>query len=47
MRETDIGFVASLMNALAEATIDFVVIDPKNADQHRIAGFEAMWRMLA
>ncbi|MDQ0391275.1 TetR/AcrR family transcriptional regulator [Labrys monachus] len=47
MRDSEIGFVASLVNALAEATIDFLVIDPKNADQHRIAGFEAMWRMLA
>ena len=46
MRDVPLGFVATLMNALAEATIDYTIGDPANAEQHRIAGFDAMWRML-
>ena len=46
MRDVPLGFVATLMNALAEATIDYMIGDPANAKQHRTAGFEAMWRML-
>lgn len=45
MRDAPLGFVAALMNALAEATIDFIISDPAHADRHRIAGFDAMWRM--
>ena len=36
-----------LMNALAEATIDFIIRDPANADKHGMAGFEALWRIVA
>ena len=42
-----LGFVVALMNGMADATIDFVIRDPANADRHRMAGFDAMWRMLA
>jgi AcrR family transcriptional regulator len=47
MRDAPLGFVAALMNALAEATIDFIIRDPANADKHGAAGFEALWRIVA
>ena len=47
MRDAPLGFVAALMNALAEATIDFVIRDKANADRHSTAAFEALWRMIA
>jgi AcrR family transcriptional regulator len=47
MRDAPLGFVAALMNALAEATIDFMIRDPANADKHSKAAFDAMWRMVA
>lgn len=47
MHAVPLGFVAALMNALAETTIDFIIRDPVNADQHGQTGFDAFWRMLA
>jgi len=47
MRHAPLTFVASLMNALAEATIDFMIREPAKADEHSKAAFDAMWRMLA
>jgi AcrR family transcriptional regulator len=47
MRDAPLGFVVALMSALADATIDFMIHDPANADEHRMAAFDAMWRMLA
>jgi hypothetical protein len=35
------------MNALAEATIDFMIRDPANADKHSKAAFDALSRMIA
>ncbi|MGD0700284.1 MAG: TetR/AcrR family transcriptional regulator [Trebonia sp.] len=46
MRDAPMGFVVALMNSLAEATMDYMVTDPANADEHRLAGFDAMCRML-
>jgi AcrR family transcriptional regulator len=46
MRKVPIGFVAAIMNSLADATIDFMIRDPVNADKHCSAGFDAMWRMI-
>jgi hypothetical protein len=40
-------FVASIMNALAEATMDFMIQDPANAKKHCKAGFDALWRAIA
>jgi len=40
-------FVGGIMISLAETTMDFMVQDPINADKHRKAGFEALWRVLA
>ncbi|HEX2912109.1 MAG TPA: TetR/AcrR family transcriptional regulator [Chloroflexia bacterium] len=47
MRDAPLGFVVALMNALAEATIDYMIQDPANANKHCKAGFEAMWRIIA
>lgn len=47
MRGAPLGLVANLLNAAAEATVDFILVDPANADTHRQTGFDAMWRMIA
>jgi AcrR family transcriptional regulator len=46
MRDAPMEFVAGLMNALAEATMDFMVSDPAQADEHCRAGFGALCRTL-
>jgi AcrR family transcriptional regulator len=46
MRDAPLAFVVVLANAVADATIDFVIRDPDNADAHASAGFEALWRMI-
>ena len=46
MRDAPMRFAVALMNALAEATMDFVVNDPANAEQHSTVGFDALSRML-
>jgi AcrR family transcriptional regulator len=46
MRDVPMEFVVALMNALAEATMDFMVTDPASADEHCQAGFDALCRML-
>ena len=40
------GLFMAIMNSVAEATMDFMVQDPKNADKHCRIGFEALWRMI-
>jgi hypothetical protein len=47
MRTAPLGLVAGLMNAVADATVEFIVQDPANADSHTRVGFEALWRMIA
>jgi AcrR family transcriptional regulator len=47
MRDEPLGFVVALMSAMADATIDFMIHDPANADKHSMAAFDAAWRMLA
>ena len=47
MRDAPLAFVVALANALAEATIDFIIRDPDNAAAHERAGFDALWRMIA
>jgi AcrR family transcriptional regulator len=47
MRKAPLAFVAAIMNSLAEATMDFMVQDPTNADKHSKVGFEALWRVIA
>src|ERR1700728_1480417 len=46
MRDAPMGFAVAMMNSLAEATMDFMVSDPANADEHSRAGFDALCRML-
>jgi AcrR family transcriptional regulator len=47
MRNAPLEFIVALMSALADATIDFMIHDLANADQHCLAGFDALWRMVA
>ena len=47
MRDAPFPLVAALMNAVAEATMDFMVQDPTHADAHCTVGFDALWRMLS
>jgi AcrR family transcriptional regulator len=47
LRNAPMGFVLAIMNSLAEATMDFMVQDPANADKHCKVGFDALWRVLA
>ncbi|WP_138494401.1 TetR/AcrR family transcriptional regulator [Paenibacillus pinistramenti] len=46
MREEPLGLRVALLNGVAEATIDYMMQDPANADKHRMVGFEAFWRMV-
>lgn len=47
LREAPFSLVVAIMNSLAETTMDFMVHDPSNADQHSKVGFDALWRMLS
>ena len=47
MRNAPMGFVGALMNSVAEATMDYMVQDPKSGKKHCKAGFEALWRMMS
>ena len=47
MRDLPLDFVAALMTALADATIDYMIRDPANADKHCVAAFDSFWRMIA
>jgi AcrR family transcriptional regulator len=46
LRDAPLAFVVALANAVADATIDFVIRDPDNADAHARDGFEALWRAI-
>lgn len=46
LRDEPLGLRVAFMNGLAEATIDYMMQDPANADKHSRAGFEAFWRMV-
>ena len=47
MRRAPLGFVTALMSALADATIDFMIREPAQADKHAKAAFAALWRIVA
>jgi AcrR family transcriptional regulator len=47
LRNAPMGFVAAIMNALAETTMDFMIHDPANAKKHCKVGFDALWRVVA
>lgn len=46
LRDAPMEFVVAIMNSLADATMDFMISDPANADEHCRAGFDALRRML-
>jgi AcrR family transcriptional regulator len=47
MRSAPLGLVVAMMNAMADATMDYIARDPANAARHRKAGFDAFWRVIA
>lgn len=47
LRDVPMGFVVSILNSLADATMDFMIHDPTNAKKHCKVGFEALWRVIA
>jgi len=47
LRAASMNFVAALMNALAETTMDFIIKDPSNAKKHCKMGFETLWRAIS
>lgn len=47
MRDAPLDFVAALMIALVDATIDYMIRDPANADKRCEAAFDGFWRMIA
>ncbi len=47
MRKVAKGFVFSLMNSVAEATVDAMTLDEVQAQRYCKEGFEALWRMIA
>lgn len=46
LRDAPMAFVVAMMNAVGDATMDFMINDPANAKKHGKAGFDALWRML-
>ena len=46
MRDVPMSFVVAIMISLAEATMDFMLQDPANAEEHCRVGFDALWRVL-
>lgn len=46
LQHAALPFVAALMNALAEATVEFMARDPEDADEHCKTSFDALWRMI-
>lgn len=47
MRDTPLAFTVALVSAMADATIDYMLSDPANADKHCLVAFEAFWRAIA
>lgn len=46
MHAAPYGLFAAFMSAIAEATVEFILQDPENADAHRQTSFDALWRMI-
>lgn len=47
MREMPLSLVASILNAVADATVNFITQDPANAKVHIDSSFNAIWLMIA
>jgi len=46
LRNAPMAFVAAMMTSLAEATMDFMILDTTDAKKHCKAGFDALWRVV-
>lgn len=46
MKDVSLAYIGSMMSALIDTTMDFMLQDRENAGVHCKAGFEALWRML-
>ncbi|MGP2440395.1 TetR/AcrR family transcriptional regulator [Streptomyces sp. JW3] len=46
MRDAPATLVFTLCNALAEATIDYIIGDPDGSEEHKQSGFDALWRVI-
>ncbi len=44
LRNAPKSFIAAILNALAETTMDFMINDPAHAKKHCMVGFETFWR---
>ncbi|MFW1676008.1 TetR/AcrR family transcriptional regulator, partial [Acinetobacter baumannii] len=40
-------FIASILGALAEVTLNFIAQDPSQAERSRKSGFEAFWHAVS
>ena len=47
MRNAPMAFVMAFISAVGNVTVDFMIQEPANADEHCKTGFDAMWRMLS
>ncbi|WP_067896230.1 TetR/AcrR family transcriptional regulator [Nocardia vaccinii] len=47
MRDVPLGFVLTLVTAMADATMDAMIREPAQPDGYGDAAFEAIWRVLA
>jgi AcrR family transcriptional regulator len=47
MRDAPLALVIAIMSGAADATMDFMMRDPANAEAHGAASFHAVWRMIA
>lgn len=47
LRDAPKAFAVAIMSSMADATMDFMIADPENADQHCRTGFETFWRAIA
>ncbi len=46
LQRAPMNFVLTLMNAVAEATMNLIAQEPTNAKRHSRVGFDALWRMM-
>ena len=47
LSKSPMSFVTALMNSIADATMDYMIQDPSNAETHCKQGFDALWRILS
>jgi AcrR family transcriptional regulator len=47
MKDAPLALVVALMNAVSDATIEFMARDPVRAHEHGQTGLDAVWRMIA